>query len=93
MLAMIKSGPDTAEGAIGLALARESRADLILLQDGVYFARPGALGELAGTVYVLEEDQRLRGLKAAALDARAQPIGYHALTDLITSGDQVVGMF
>jgi sulfur relay protein TusB/DsrH len=93
VLAMIKSGPDTAEGAIGLALARENKADLVLLQDGVYFARSGALGELAGTVYVLEEDQRLRGLKAAELDARARPIGYDALTDLITRGDRVVGMF
>ena len=83
MLVMIKSGPDTAEGAIALALARESGADLALLQDGVHFARSGAVGELAGRVYVLEEDQRLRGLKAAQLDARARAIGYDALTDLV----------
>lgn len=93
MLVVIKSGPDTAEGAIGLTLAKESRADLVLLQDGVYLARSGAVGDLAGTLYVLEEDQKLRGLKVAELDARARVIGYDALTDLVTGGDQVVGMF
>ncbi len=93
MLVMIKSGPETAEAAIGLALAKESRADLVLLQDGIYLARSGAAGDLAGTMYVLEEDQGLRGLKAAQLDARARVIGYGALTDLITGGDRVVGMF
>lgn len=93
MLVVIKSGPDTAEGAMALALAKESRADLVLLQDGVYFARAGAAGEPGGAVYLLEEDQKLRGLKAAELDARARAIGYDALTDLITRGDRVVGMF
>lgn len=93
MLVVIKSGPDTAEGAIGLTLAKESRADLVLLQDGVYLARPGAVGDLAGSLYVLEEDQKLRGLKAAELDVRARVIGYDTLTDLLTGGDHVVGMF
>jgi sulfur relay protein TusB/DsrH len=93
VLVMIKSGPDTAEGAIGLALARESGADLVLLQNGVYFARAGAIGEWAGAVYLLEDDKRLRGLKDAELDARARTIGYDGLTDLITRDDAAVGMF
>ncbi len=92
MLVMIKSGPDTAEGMGGLELARESGADLVLLQNGVYFARAGALGARAGAVYVLEDDRRLRGLKDADLDARVRTIGYDALTDLITGADAVVGM-
>ncbi len=92
MLVMIKSGPDTAEGIGGLELARESRADLVLLQNGVYFARAGALGEWAGEVYVLEDDKKLRGLKDADLDGRARMIGYDALTDLITGANGVVGM-
>ncbi len=93
MLVMTKSGPDTPEGAVGLALAREGGADLVLLQNGVYLARAGGIGEWAGAVYLLEDDKRLRGLKDADLDARARTIGYDALTDLITSGDAVVGMF
>ncbi len=92
MLVMIKSGPDTAEGMGGLELARESGADLVLLQNGVYFARAGALGEWAGALYVLEDDKRLRGLKDADLDTRARTIGYDVLTDLITATDAVVGM-
>ncbi len=93
MLVMIKSGPDTAEGAIGLALARESGADLVLLQNGVYFARAGAIGEWVGAVYLFEDDKRLRGLKDAELDARARTIGYDGMTDLITRDDAAVGMF
>ncbi len=93
MLVMTKSGPDTPEGAVGLALAREGGDDLVLLQNGVYLARAGAIGEWAGAVYLLEDDKRVRGLKDADLDARARTIGYDALTDLITSGDAVVGMF
>jgi sulfur relay protein TusB/DsrH len=93
VLVMIKSGPDTAEGVIGLSLARESGADLILLQNGVYFACAGTIGEWAGAVYLLEDDKRLRGLRDAELDGRARTIGYDGLTDLITRDDAVVGMF
>ncbi len=93
MLVLIKSGPDTAEGKTGLDLARESGADLVLLQNGVYLARAGALGEWARAVYLLEDDKKLRGLRDADLDARARTIGYDVLTDLIVGADAVVGMF
>lgn len=93
MLVIVKSGPDTAEGAMGLAVARESRADLVLLQDGVHFARAGVAGDLGAALYLLEDDRRLRGLKASELDPRARTIGYDVLTDLIAGDDAVVGMF
>ncbi len=93
MLVMIKSGPDTAEGAIGLAVARECGADLVLLQDGVHFARAGVIGEWGAALYLLEDDRKLRGLKNAELGARARTIGYDGLTDLIAGDDAVVGMF
>jgi sulfur relay protein TusB/DsrH len=93
VLVMIKSGPDTAEATVGLDLAREGGADLVLLQNGVYLARAGALGEWAGAVYLLEDDKRLRGLKDADLDTRARTIGYDALTDLVVGADAVLGMF
>ena len=44
MLVMIKSAPDTTDGALGLTLAKESGADLVLLQNGVYFAQKERLG-------------------------------------------------
>jgi sulfur relay protein TusB/DsrH len=93
MLLIIKSAPDTNDGALGLTLAKEGRADLILLQNGVYFAQKERLGTFAGTVYVLDDDKRLRGLKDSECDARAQTIDYDKLTDIITSGEKVAGMF
>jgi sulfur relay protein TusB/DsrH len=93
MLVMIKSAPDTTDGAIGLTLAKEGGADLVLLQNGVYFAQKEQLGSFAGNVYVLDDDKRLRGLKDSEIDSKARTIDYDTLTDLITSGDRVVGMF
>ncbi len=93
MLVMIKSAPDTTDGALGLTLARESGADLVLLQNGVYFAQKERLGALSGTIYVLDDDKRLRGLKDSEMDERVKIIDYHKLTDIITSGKRVNGMF
>lgn len=93
MLVMIKSAPDTTDGALGLTLAREGGADLVLLQNGVYFAKKERLGAFTGNVYVLGDDKRLRGLKDSEMDARAKTIDYDKLTDIITGGEKVVGMF
>jgi sulfur relay protein TusB/DsrH len=93
MLVMIKSAPDTTDGGLGLNLAKHSGADLVLMQNGVYFARKERLGDFAGAVYVLSDDKRLRGLKDSELDKRAKVINYDELTDLITAGRKVVGMF
>lgn len=93
MLVMIKSAPDTADGATGLILAKESGADLALLQNGVYFAQKERLGTLTGAVYVLDDDKRLRGLKDAEMDVRVKTIDYDTLTDIMTGSDKVTGMF
>ncbi len=93
MLVIIKSAPDTTDGARGLTLAKEGGADLILLQNGVYFAQKERLGSFPGTVYVLDDDKRLRGLMDSEIDARAKAIDYEKLTDIITGGDKVVGLF
>jgi sulfur relay protein TusB/DsrH len=93
MLVLIKSAPDTTDGAIGLTLAKEGGAGLVLLQNGVYFGHKHNLGHFPGTVYMLDDDKRLRGLKDSELDERVQVINYDRLTDLMTDGDKVVGMF
>ena len=93
MLVMIKSAPDTTDGAIGLTLAKEGGADIVLLQNGVYFAQHERLGSFTGNVYVLDDDKRLRGLRDTEIDARAKTIDYDRLTDIITGGEKVVGMF
>jgi sulfur relay protein TusB/DsrH len=64
-----------------------------LLQNGVYFAQKERLAAVSGAVYVLDDDKRLRGLKDAEMDERVKVINYDTLTDLITSGERVTGMF
>ena len=93
MLVMIKSAPDTTDGALGLTLAKEGGADLVLLQNGVYFAQKERMGTFSGTVYVLDDDKRLRGLKDSEMDERVKTIDYDKLTDIITGGEKVAGMF
>ena len=93
MLVMIKSAPDTTDGALGLTLAKEGGADLVLLQNGVYFAQKERMGTFSGAVYVLDDDKRLRGLKDSEMDERVKTIGYDKLTDIITGGEKVAGMF
>jgi sulfur relay protein TusB/DsrH len=93
MLVMIKSAPDTTDGAFGLTLAKESEADLVLLQNGVYFAQKERIGAFSGAVYILDDDKRLRGLKDSEMDDRVKLINYDKLTDIIMSGEKVTGMF
>ena len=93
MLVIIKSAPDTTDGTRGLILAKDAGADLILLQNGVYFAQKERLGSFPGAVYLLDDDKRLRGLMDSEIDARAKAIDYDKLTDIITGGDKVVGLF
>lgn len=93
MIVMIKSAPDTTDGAIGLTLAKEGGADLVLLQNGVYFAQKERLGSISGSVYVLADDKKLRGLKDSEIDGRVKIVDYDKLTDIITGGEKVVGMF
>jgi sulfur relay protein TusB/DsrH len=93
MVVIIKSAPDANDGALGLTLAKEGRADLILLQDGVLFAQKERLGSFPGAVYVLDDDKKLRGLKDAELDERVKIIDYDKMTDIITNSEKVAGMF
>lgn len=93
MVVIIKSAPDTNDGALGLTLAQEGRADLILLQNGVYFAQKERLGSFFGAVFVLDDDMKLRGLKDSEMDDRVKVIDYDNMMDLMTSGEKITGMF
>jgi sulfur relay protein TusB/DsrH len=68
-------------------------ADLVLLQNGVYFAQKERLGAFPGTVYILDDDKRLRGIKDSEIEQAAKTINYDAVVDLMTGSDKVVGMF
>ncbi len=93
MIVMIKSAPDTPDGTRGLTLAKDGGADIVLLQNGVTFIHQDSLGPFSGTVYVLDDDRKLRGLKDPPADPRMKTIDYDMLTDIITGDRKVVGMF
>lgn len=95
MIVIIRNAPDTPEGKRGVKIARSMSADIVLLQNGVYFLNEQALEDLGfvGPVYALEDDMRLRGLKSAAENKNIKGIDYGGLVDLMTEADKVVGTF
>jgi sulfur relay protein TusB/DsrH len=95
MLVIVRNTPDTPEGKRGVKLARALSADLVLLQNGVYFLQQDHLEDLGfcRTAYVLEDDRRLRGLNIDAEKKNMKDISYDNLIDLMTESDKVVGMF
>ncbi len=93
MLVIVKSAPDTDDGERGVKLARDMAADLVLVQNGVSFAQKERLGGFCGTVYVLDDDKRLRGIKNTEMEKNVKSVDYDKLLDLMSENDKVVGMF
>lgn len=93
MLVIVKSAPDTADGERGVKLARDVAADLVLLQNGVYFAQKERPGDYCSTAYVLDDDKRLRGIKDAEMEENMKIVNYDKLIDLMTENDKVIEMF
>jgi sulfur relay protein TusB/DsrH len=93
MLVIIKSAPDTTEGKRAVALAKDSEADICLIQNGVYFTQGGRLRDFRGVSYLIEEDARLRGLKDSELHENTKKIDYEALVDLLSGSDKTIGAF
>lgn len=92
MLVIIKSSPDTPEAKRGLKLARDMGADIVLIQNGVYL-QEGIQGfSSPGSIFALEEDRRMRGLKGGIKD-NLKNITYDELVDLLTGGERVFGAF
>ena len=96
MLVIIKSAPDTPEGKKGVRLACDMFADIVLLQNGVYFIKKDKLEDLGfvRSAYVLEDDRRLRGLTDDGEHKKnIKDINYDGLVDLIAEHEKVIGMF
>lgn len=95
MLVIIKSAPGTSEGRRGVSLASDMSAEIVLLQNGVYFVQGQKLANagFAGKAYVLEDDRRLRGLEADNSNKTVQDLSYDGLVDLLIEHDKVIGMF
>ncbi|RJQ20547.1 MAG: hypothetical protein C4560_04935 [Nitrospiraceae bacterium] len=93
MFVIVKSGPETQDGKRGVKLARDMGADLCLVQNAVYFAQKERLEGFCGTLYALEDDLRLRGLKDDELEKETKKLGYVGLVEIMADEDKVVGMF
>jgi len=91
MLVIVRSSPDTSEGKRGLKMARELAADIVFLQNGVYFALNDMMEGFCGTAYALEEDIQLRGLTGQMRGIRV--VGWDELIDLMADEDKVIGTF
>lgn len=93
MIVIIKSAPDTADGKRGVKLARDMAADIVLLQNGVYFAQRERLEGFCGTVYALEDDIRLRGLREDEVEREVRKLDCGGFVDLAAREDKVLGLF
>lgn len=93
MVVIIKSGPDTADGKRGVKLARDMAADVVFIQNGVYFAQKERLEGFCGTVFVLDDDARLRGLHESDLEKDMRRLSYNDLVDVMVAEDKVIGFF
>lgn len=93
MLVIIRSGPDTQDGKRALKLARDMAADVCLTQNAVYFAQKERLEGFCGTVHILDEDLRLRGLCDDEIEKDIRKISYDSLIDLMAKDEKVVGIF
>lgn len=93
MLVIVKSAPDTVDGKRGVKTARDMAADVVFIQNGVYFAQKERLEGFCGTVFVLDDDARLRGLTEGDIEKDIKRLGYGEFVDLMAGQDKVAGMF
>ncbi|MCX7913843.1 MAG: DsrH/TusB family sulfur relay protein [Thermodesulfovibrionales bacterium] len=93
MLVIIKNSPDAVEAKRAVKIARDMAADICLIQNGVYFSLKGRLEGFCGTVYLLDEDRRLRGLSNDDIEKDIKKIDYDDLIELIVNEDNVIGAF
>jgi sulfur relay protein TusB/DsrH len=92
MLVIVKSGTDTTEGSRGISLAKDMAADLVLIQNGVYFALGEKLDGFCGTAYILDEDCKLRGIRDEVMTGDIKKLDYDGLVDVMAGADKVLGM-
>ncbi len=93
MLLIIKSAPDTAEGKRAIKLANNMSANICLMQSAVYFSQRERLKGFSGTVYVIDEDRKLRGLKDEEIAPEIKKIDYDGLVELMAEKKKVIGIF
>jgi sulfur relay protein TusB/DsrH len=93
MLVIVKSAPDTPEGKRGIIMARDVAANVVLIQNAVYFALKNRPEGFSGIVFALEDDLRLRGLNNDDLKGDIRKLSYDGFIDLMVEDDRVIGIF
>jgi len=94
MIVIVKSAPDTPEGKRGIKMARDMAANLVLIQNAVYFALKNSLEGFSGSiVFALEDGLKLRGLNNKDLKGDIRKLSYDGFIDLMVEDDQVMGIF
>lgn len=91
MLLIIRSAPDTTEARRAVKLARDTAADILLIQNAVCLAGKDRLEGFCGTVYALHDDIRLRGI--SDIEKGVKTVGYDEAVDLMAGEDKVIGIF
>jgi sulfur relay protein TusB/DsrH len=93
MLVIIKSSPDTPEAKRGIKLAMDMAANIVLIQNAVYFAQKNRHDSFTGIIYALEDDVRLRGLRDEELRKDMKKLDYDGLVELMIEEDKIIGIF
>jgi sulfur relay protein TusB/DsrH len=91
MLVVIKSGPESQEAKRAVKIARDTAADIVLIQNAVSLARGDRLEGFCGTAFAVSEDLMLRGIKD--LEKSVKEISYEEFIDLMANSDKVIGIF
>jgi len=91
MIVLIRSAPYTAEGRRGLQMARDMSADVVFLQNGVYFALDEMMDGFCGTAYAVAEDVEMRGMQEEMRGIRT--VGWDELVEMLAAEDRVMGAF
>lgn len=93
MLVIIKSAPETTNGKRGVKVARDMAADICFIENAVYFAVKDRLEGFCGTVFLLDQDRRLRGIGDGSIEKDIKIIDYDTLIELMIKEDNVIGAF
>jgi len=93
MFVIIKSGPHTQEGERGVKIARDTASDIVLIQNGVYYALREKLDGYCGTVYAIDEELILREIKEDEIERGIKKMNWDQLIDRMVEEDKVIGAF
>lgn len=91
MIILVKSLPATPEGKRGIKMARDMAADIVFMQNGIYFALDEMIDGYCGTAYAIKEDVYMRGMQNQMRSVKV--IDWDQLIDMMVEEDKILGAF